>query len=46
MYVYSDEDNVPMTDNFIMEYTAVINEKLFKETGELVITAARAEDKT
>ena len=41
MYVYSDEDNVPMTYDFLLEYadsiTAIINERLFKETGILEI---------
>ena len=45
MYVYSDEDNTPMTYDFLLEYTdkitAIINEKLFKETGILEITATR-----
>ena len=43
MYVYSDEDNVPMTYEFLLEYTetitAIINERLFKETGVLEITS-------
>ena len=43
MFVYSDEDNVPMTHDIPREYTAVINERLFRETGELVIKTTRAE---
>lgn len=47
MFVYSNEDNVPMTYDFLLEYTgkitAVINDRLFKETGILEITP-RAED--
>lgn len=42
MHVYSDEDNTPMTYDFLLEYTgkitAVINDRLFKETGILEIT--------
>lgn len=37
MIVYSDEDNVPMTHEIPQEYTAVINDRLFRETGELII---------
>lgn len=37
MYVYSDEDNEPMRIDFQIEYTGVINDRLFKETGEIVI---------
>ena len=43
MHVYSDEDNEPMMDDFIMKYTAVINGKHFRETGELIITRTREE---
>ena len=42
MHVYSDEDNTPMTYDFLLEYTetitAIINDRLFKETGILEIT--------
>ena len=37
MYVYSDEDNAPMTDDYQIEYTGVINDKLFKQTGECTV---------
>ena len=44
MIVYFDEDNVPMSHEIPREYTAVINERLFRETGELVIKRTRAEE--
>ena len=37
MNVYSDEDNSPMIDQSIPEYTGYINDKLFKETGILIV---------
>ena len=43
MRLYDDEDNAPMNDDFLLEYTAILNEKLFRETGILEITT-RAED--
>ena len=45
MLVYSDEDNEPMRDDSILEYTGIINDRLFKETGVCVVTPARKEDK-
>ena len=44
MHVYSDEDNEPMQDDFLIEYTGVINDQLFRQTGECVVTAARKEE--
>lgn len=38
MRLYDDEDNAPMNYDIPIEYTAIINERLFKETGELIIT--------
>ena len=40
-WVYSDEDNEPMRDDFLIEYTGVINDRLFRETGECVVEKAR-----
>lgn len=37
MNVYEDEDNVPMRDDRMIEYTGVINDVLFRETGECVV---------
>ena len=37
MHVYSDEDNVPMTHEIPIEYTGVINDRLFRETGECIV---------
>ena len=39
--VYSDEDNVQMTDDVQIEYTGIINDRLFRETGECVVVKAR-----
>lgn len=41
MLVYSDEDNEPMQDDSLLEYTGIINDKLFRETGECVVVATR-----
>ena len=41
MHVYSDEDNEPMRDDKIIEYTGVINDALFRETGECIVTRRR-----
>ena len=43
-YVYSDEDNVPMIDDTPLEYTGVINDTLFRETGECVVIKAIKKD--
>ena len=43
-YVYSDEDNVPMTHDYPIEYTGVINDRLFRQTGECVVVPAREEE--
>lgn len=40
MIVYSDEDNMPMRDERQIEYTGVINDRLFRETGECVVKKA------
>ena len=39
-YVYSDEYNVPMRDDTTPEYTGVINDRLFRETGECIVKKA------
>ena len=44
MHVYSDEDNEPMQDDFQLEYTGVINDRLFRETGECVVKKAVGQD--
>ena len=44
MHVYSDEDNEPMQDDFLIEYTGVINDRLFRETGECVVVKAREKE--
>ena len=44
MLVYSDEDNVPMTYDIPIEYTGIINDRLFRETGMCVVTPSRKED--
>ena len=41
MPVYSDEDNEPMRDDSIIEYTGIINDNLFRETGECVVIKSR-----
>ena len=43
-FAYSDEDNAPMIDNTHPEYTGVINDKLFKETGIFVVEKRRMEE--
>ena len=35
--VYSDEDNEPMNETFLIEYIGIINDRLFKQTGECVV---------
>lgn len=35
--VFDDEDNAPMIDHTIPEYTGYINDKRFKETGILIV---------
>lgn len=42
MRLYDDEDNAPMIYDIPEEYTAIINERLFRETGILKITPCRA----
>ena len=44
MYVYSDEDNATMKDDYQIEYTGVINDRLFRQTGECVVMPAREEE--
>ena len=44
MHVYSDEDNEPMQDDFLIEYTGVINDRLFRETGECIVVKAREKE--
>lgn len=44
MLVYSDEDNEPMQDDSLLEYTGIINDKLFRETGECVVKTARKDE--
>ena len=44
VYVYSDEDNVPMIDDTQFEYTGIINDTLFKETGECVVRKVSKKD--
>lgn len=44
MLVYSDEDNEPMQDDSLLEYTGIINDRLFQETGECVVVKARKEN--
>lgn len=46
MRLYDDEDNAPMIYDIPIEYTAIINERLFRETGILEITPRRAEPGT
>ena len=43
-YVYSDEDNVPMRDDTPLEYTGIINDTLFRETGECVVRKEREKE--
>lgn len=43
MLVYSDEDNTPMRDETEIEYTGIINDVMFRETGECVVVKARTE---
>ena len=43
MLVYEDEDNEPMRDDHLIEYTGVINDVLFRDTGECIVIAARKE---
>lgn len=45
--VYSDEDNGPMIEDFPIEYTGItgiINDILFKQTGECVVVKTRKDD--
>ena len=44
MLVYSDEDNEPMQDDSLLEYTGIINDRLFRETGECVVVKARKDE--
>lgn len=44
MFMYSDEDNEPMRDDSLIEYTGIIDDKHFKETGECIVIAARKEN--
>ena len=44
MLVYEDEDNAPMQDDSLLEYTGIINDVLFRETGECVVKAARKDE--
>jgi len=44
VHVYSDEDNEPMQDDFLIEYTGVINDRLFRQTGECVVVKAREKE--
>lgn len=44
MLVYSDEDNEPMQDDSLLEYTGIINDQLFRETGECVVKPARKDE--
>ena len=46
MRLYDDEDNALMNYDIPIEYTAIINERLFRETGILEITPSRAEPGT
>lgn len=41
MRLYDDEDNAPMIYDIPEEYTAIINERFYKETGILIITPCR-----
>ena len=43
-HVYSDEDNEPMNETFLIEYTGIINDGLFRQTGECVVEKAREEE--
>ena len=43
-HVYSDEDNVPMRDDTPLEYTGIINDTLFRETGECVVRKVSKKD--
>ena len=36
-YVFDDEDNTPMNDFSIPEYTGFINDVLFRETCVLIV---------
>ena len=42
--MYSDEDNVPMRDDTQPEYTGIINDRLFRDTGECVVKKVRKEN--
>lgn len=44
MLVYSDEDNEPMQDDSLLEYTGIINDQIFRATGECVVVKARTEN--
>lgn len=37
MHVYDDEDNVPLRDETEREYVGIINDVIFRETGECVV---------
>ena len=45
--MYSDEDNVQMMDDTQFEYTGeitgIINDKVFRKTGECVVVKTRKE---
>ena len=44
MYIYSDEDNAPMLDYTIPEYTGYINDRLFRQTGILIVEGGLNDD--
>lgn len=44
MYIYSDEDNAPMFDYTIPEYTGYINDRLFRQTGILIVEGGLNDD--
>ena len=37
MYIFDDEDNVPMTEDDLIEYTGYINDNLFRKTGFCIV---------
>lgn len=44
MYILDDEDNECMYDTDLIEYTGIINDKLFKNTGFCIVERVKNDE--
>ena len=44
MYIFDDEDNEGMSSSDLIEYTGIINDKLFRNTGFCIVERVKDDE--